>query len=77
MSDQSVQQQEYKPLERTTLTVQEVAGYIGVSKDFVYMLVRQKDVPFVRIGSRVLFKRASIEAWLSDAESLPGDVSGE
>ena len=77
MSNPTVQQQEYKSLERTTLTVQEVAGYIGVSKDFVYKLVRQKDIPFVRIGSRVLFKRASIESWLSDAEISPEDASGE
>ena len=55
-------------MERTTLTVIEVAGYIGLSKDFVYALVAKNEIPHIRIGSRIVFKRASIDAWMNSIE---------
>ncbi|GGF24264.1 hypothetical protein GCM10010954_23930 [Halobacillus andaensis] len=55
-------------MEKTTLTTQEVADYIGVSKDLVYAMVRKKEVPHVRVGTRLLFKKDSIERWLTTKE---------
>ena len=58
-------------IERRTLTVEEVAQYIGVSKDLIYIMVREKSIPFIRIGSRrILFKRESIDQWLSEQEVM-------
>ncbi len=61
----------YAPIERTTLTVKEVAIYLDLSTDFIYKLVRQKQIPFIKVGSRILFKRVSIERWLSQIEYVP------
>ena len=55
-------------MERTTFTAAEVADYIGLSKDFVYKLVRENKIPYIRIGARVVFKRTSIEQWLTEKE---------
>jgi len=55
-------------MERTTFTVLEVAGYIGVSRDFVYSLVARNEIPHIRIGSRIVFKRTSIDSWMNAIE---------
>lgn len=57
-----------EPIRRTTLTVEEIAIYLGLSKDMIYKLVRGKRIPHVRVGSRILFKRESIDKWLFDIE---------
>lgn len=59
---------EYAPVERTTLTVKEIAEYLGLSVDLIYKLVRQKQIPHIKIGARILFKLSSIEKWLSELE---------
>lgn len=51
-----------------TLTVKEVAGYLRVHTDMVYALVRQKQIPHVRLGNRILFTKASIHRWIQDQE---------
>ncbi|ADU31005.1 helix-turn-helix domain-containing protein [Evansella cellulosilytica] len=56
------------PIQRTTLTAQEVAEYLGLSIQFVYVLVQEKKLPCIRIGRRVLFKRDSIQRWLNEQE---------
>lgn len=63
------QKPEYSPIERTTLTANEVAEYLGVSRDLVYKLVRENKIVHVKIGSRILFRKASIDQWLEELES--------
>ncbi|QTL47327.1 helix-turn-helix domain-containing protein [Priestia aryabhattai] len=53
---------------KRTLTVKETAQYIGVSKDLIYKMVRTKEIPFIRIGRRVLFRKESIDQWLHSQE---------
>lgn len=53
-----------EPIKRSTLTVLEVAEYLGVSKDTIYIMAREKRIPHFRIGSRVLFKRNAIDEWI-------------
>jgi len=59
---------EYAPIERTTLTVKEIAIYLDLSTDFIYKLCREKKIPHIKIGTRTMFKRNSIDKWLSDLE---------
>ena len=42
-------------VERTTLTMKETAEYLGISYWLVNRLVRRKQIPCARVGSRVLF----------------------
>jgi excisionase family DNA binding protein len=55
-------------LDRITFTTHEVAAYLGVSKDLIYQMVREKTIPCVRIGRRILFKRDSIDRWFASKE---------
>lgn len=38
-------------IKRSTLTVGEVAEYLGLSKDMIYKMTREKAIPHIRIGS--------------------------
>ncbi|MDX8045447.1 helix-turn-helix domain-containing protein [Gracilibacillus sp. S3-1-1] len=53
-----------EPIKRSTLTVEEVAEYLGISTDMVYKMVREKALVHFRIGRRILFKRHAIDEWI-------------
>ncbi len=48
-------------MENETMTVQEVADYLRVSRQTVYTLVRVGKLPHFRVGNKVRFKRVDIE----------------
>jgi excisionase family DNA binding protein len=62
-------QKVHHSVERTTLTVLEIAEYLGVSKDLIYQMVKAKQIPSISIGRRILFKLDSVDRWLAQKES--------
>lgn len=56
-------------IQRTTMTVQEAASYIGVSSHLIYALARRGEIPVVKVGRRVLLKRDSVDRWLNENET--------
>ncbi|WP_233212162.1 helix-turn-helix domain-containing protein [Sporosarcina sp. P16b] len=57
-----------EPIKRSTLTAQETATYLGVSLDMIYKLAREKSIPNIRLGQRLLFKKDSLDRWMSEIE---------
>ncbi|WP_102274055.1 excisionase family DNA-binding protein [Cytobacillus massiliigabonensis] len=55
-------------MQRKTLTAQEIANYIGVHVDTIYTMVRQKEIPHVRVRRRILFNIETIDAWMRGLE---------
>ncbi len=55
-------------MQRRTMTVKEVAVFLGVSVDVVYEQVRKGNIPYFRVGRRILFRIETLEIWMSDAE---------
>ena len=51
--------------DRATLTADEVAALLGVNRKTVHDAAARDQIPNRRLGRRVLFPRAAIEAWLS------------
>jgi excisionase family DNA binding protein len=52
-------------MEKRVMNVKEAAIYIGVSRDYVYKLVRRKKIPcYVPFDGRIYFKRDEIEEFL-------------
>lgn len=46
------------------LNADQVAELLGVKREHVYDLIRERDLPHVRMGSRVLrFDPAEVEEW--------------
>jgi excisionase family DNA binding protein len=46
---------------RLTLTVEEAAGLLGISRAFAYEAVRRGEIPSIRIGRRVLVPRVALD----------------
>jgi len=55
---------------KQTITVKEVAGYIGVSKDVIYQLVKERKIPHLRIGRRILFRKEALNVWMNKQELI-------
>jgi excisionase family DNA binding protein len=65
---EAIKNKRLSEIERTTLTVKEIAVYLDLSVDFIYKLAREKEIPHIRIGARIMFKKDSIDNWLSELE---------
>ena len=48
--------------------MRETAEYLGISYWLVNQLVRRKQIPFARVGGRVLFRVKSLEEYLKEKE---------
>ena len=48
------------------LAVEEIADYLGVSKDTVYAWVTAKGMPGHKVGRFWKFKREDVDAWVRD-----------
>jgi excisionase family DNA binding protein len=49
---------------RLTMTVEEAAVALGISRAFAYEAVTRNEIPHVRIGRRILIPRAALERLL-------------
>lgn len=52
-------------MSHTRFNVQEAADYLHLSREDLELLVKRREIPCEQIGSRVMFKRAEIDAWAS------------
>ena len=55
--------------ERLCLTVPEAAGMLGISRNFAYDLVKQKQLPVIKFGKRILIPRVALLKMLAKDES--------
>lgn len=59
---------ELPKVERTTLTMKEIAEYLEISYWLVNQLVRRKQIPCARVGGRVLFRVQALDEYLKEKE---------
>ena len=45
-------------------TLPEAADTLRISKSYLYKLVEAREIPFFRIGRRIVFKPEDLNAWL-------------
>jgi excisionase family DNA binding protein len=64
--------QEFAVLDDRWLSVDEVAEYLGVSKDTVYAWVTNKGMPGYKVGRFWKFKRDDVDAWVRDGGAASG-----
>jgi excisionase family DNA binding protein len=50
--------------ERILISVNEAAQMLNLSKSYLYRETRNRTIPHVRIGSRILFRVADLNAWI-------------
>lgn len=59
--------------ERLVLTVEEAGKLLGVSKPHAYKLVREGQIPVIRLGRRVVVPKLALQKFLDDAQPMPLD----
>jgi excisionase family DNA binding protein len=55
------------PVDRLTLTIEEAAIMLGVSRNAAYAAAKTGELPIIRIGKRKLVPRAALEKKLAVA----------
>ncbi len=48
------------------LSISETAKVLNISVSSLYRLTSRKQIPFIKIGSRVVFRPGKIETWLEN-----------
>ena len=51
-------------MEDRWLSVDEIAEYLGVSRDTIYNWINEREMPTARIGRFWKFKREAVDAWV-------------
>jgi len=52
-------------MEERWLSVDEIAEYLGISKDTVYAWINDKSMPAHRMGRLWKFKREEVDGWIT------------
>ncbi len=53
------------------LGVKELAQYLGVSVQWVYERVQLKEIPYIKVGKLLRFRKSDIDGWLDGLKVLP------
>ncbi len=53
------------------LAIDEVAEFLGISKDTIYKMVNQRRIPFVKVGRLLRFERDALDAWIRQHAEMP------
>lgn len=53
------------------MTVQQVADLLGVNRSWVQRCAKNGDIPFLRLGRYLRFRRESVETWIREREEVP------
>lgn len=56
-------------LEPLCISIPEAAALLGISRNLAYEMARQRQLPVVRFGRRLLVPRAALEKMLSEYSS--------
>ena len=62
------------PRRRLTLTVEEVAQLLGISRASAYEAIRRREIPSLRVDKRILIPRSQLER-LIDVDSSTAEES--
>lgn len=54
-------------MDDSLITVKEVADYLKLKEQTVYLLARQNKIPSLKVGGSLRFKKSQIDAWLAAA----------
>ncbi len=54
---------------RTTMKAKEAAGYLGISYWTLLQKVREKKIPCIKMGKRLLFRQETLAKWLAEQEA--------
>jgi excisionase family DNA binding protein len=57
------------------LSVDEIAGYLGIKRDTVYKWIERKNMPAHKLGSLWKFRKEEIDDWVRAGKAAGPDVA--
>lgn len=57
------------------MTAEQVANYLGIAVGTVYNKVSRNEIPYVKVGRSVRFRRAAIDGWMEERPTQPSEVA--
>ena len=60
-------------MEHRWLSVEELAAYLGVSKDTVYTWISEKDLPALKVGRLWKAKQSEVDEWVRSRGECSSD----
>ncbi|MBI3615048.1 MAG: helix-turn-helix domain-containing protein [Candidatus Omnitrophica bacterium] len=57
-------------MQKEVMTVSEVAEYLRVNPQTVYRKAKVGELPAVRIGRAIRFRRSELDAWMKESSSM-------
>lgn len=58
-------------------SLEDIAKYLGVSKDTIYRWISKKQMPATKIGRQWKFKLSKVDEWISNGKSNNSFNGGE
>lgn len=55
---------------KSVYTVKELSDYLGVSTDSIYAMVRENQLPYIRVRRRILFHGEAIQSWIKVTNAI-------
>ena len=60
-------------LEERLVSLEEIAKYLGVSKDTIYLWISNKELPAYKIGRLWKFKISEIDEWVKSGKAADNE----
>ena len=57
------------------LSVDEIAGYLGIKRDTVYKWIERKNMPAHKLGSLWKFRKQEVDDWVRGGKAAGPDVA--
>jgi len=57
--------------EKRLLNYVEAAEHLGISRYSLRNLVCRREIPFIKVGTRIYFTRAKLDQWIEDRTTKP------
>jgi len=64
-------------MDDSLITVKDVADYLKLKEQTVYLLARQHKIPSLKVGGSLRFKKSQIDSWLSSRTDLTKQISNQ
>lgn len=53
-------------MDKLAYSIPEAATAIGVSKSYMYTLIKEGKIPYIKIGGRKIVPKLSLEQWIQE-----------
>jgi excisionase family DNA binding protein len=65
------QSAEQAETQKPTMSIQEVADFLGISVSHVYEMLCQGQIPHRKLGKKYIISRKQVNDWLNNAPAIP------